>query len=73
MSMPLSMACEGSVVKVTGIVSGHRMKKRLGELGIYEGTSVLVYKNDVSGPVLLKILESKIVVGRGEAMKIMVE
>ncbi len=73
MSMALSMASEGSVVKVKDIVSGVMMKKRLGELGLYEGSEVLVYKNDVCGPVVLKILDSKIVVGRGQAMKIMVE
>ena len=73
MSMALSMATQGSVVKVREIVSGVMMKKRLGELGLYEGTEVVVYKNDVCGPVVLKILDSKIVIGRGQAMKIMVE
>ncbi len=73
MSMALSMANEGSVVKIMDIVSGQRMKKRLGELGLYEGTEVLVSKNDVCGPVVLKVLDSRIVVGRGQAMKIMVE
>lgn len=73
MSMALSMATEGSVVKIKDIVSGERMKKRLSELGLYEGTEVLVYKNDVCGPVILKVLDSRIVVGRGQAMKIMVE
>ena len=38
-----------------------------------EGTEVLVSKNDVCGPVVLKVLDSRIVVGRGQAMKIMVE
>ncbi len=73
MSMVLSMATEGSVVKIKDIVSGERMKKRLSELGLYEGTEVLVSKNDVCGPVILKVLDSRIVVGRGQAMKIMVE
>lgn len=73
MSMALSMATEGSVVKIKDIVSGERMKKRLSELGLYEGTEVLVSKNDVCGPVILKVLDSRIVVGRGQAMKIMVE
>ncbi len=73
MSMALSMATQGSVVRIKDIVSGERMKKRLGELGLYEGTEVVVYKNDVCGPVILKVLDSKIVVGRGQAMKIMVE
>jgi len=73
MSMALSMAAQGSVVKVKDIVSGIMMKKRLGELGLYEGAEIVVYKNDVRGPVVLKILDSKIVVGRGQAMKIMVE
>ena len=73
MSMALSMASEGSIVKVKDIVSGVRMKKRLGELGLYEGSEVLVYKNDVCGPVILRVLDSRIVVGRGQAMKIMVE
>ena len=73
MSMALSMATQGSVVQVREIVSGVMLKKRLGELGLYEGTEVVVYKNDVCGPVVLKILDSNIVIGRGQAMKIMVE
>ena len=73
MSMALAMVSEGTAVKIKEIISGQRLRKRLSELGLYEGTSVLVSKNDVCGPVVLKILDSRVVVGRGQAMKIMVE
>lgn len=73
MNMPLAMASEGNDVKIKDIASGQRLKKRLNELGLYEGRSVVVSKNDMRGPVVIKILDSKIVLGRGEAMKIMVE
>ena len=73
MSMALSMVSEGTAVKIKEIISGQRLRKRLSELGLYEGTEVLVSKNDVCGPMVLKVLDSRIVVGRGQAMKIMVE
>ena len=42
-------------------------------MGLYDGSEVEVLKNDGLGPILLKIFDSKIALGRGEAEKIMGE
>lgn len=71
--MPITQVNEGNVVKIENILCGYKLKKRLNDLGFYKGTKVIVSKNDVHGPIVVKILDSHIVLGRGEALKIMVE
>ena len=73
MTVPLAFAQEGKNVRVQEINSGLRLKKRLGELGIYEGTRIMVMKNESFGPMIIKVFDSKLVLGRGESLKIMVE
>jgi len=36
----------------------------------FEGTKITVVKNEFCGPVIIKVLDSKLVLGRGESMKI---
>lgn len=70
--MPLAMASEGETVSIHCIDCGTEMKKRLGELGLYDSTKIKILKNDISGPVIIKVKESRLVIGRGQASKIMV-
>lgn len=69
----LSSAKQGQKVKVNCVECSSSLKSRLCDLGLYDGTIVTVTKNDHSGPVVLKILESQIAIGRGQAKNIMVE
>jgi len=71
--MPLSMVREGKEVKIHCVNCGRGLRARLCDLGLYEGSKVKVIKNDISGPIILKIKDSKIVLGRGQAHKIMAE
>lgn len=64
---------EGSKVKIRCLNCGSEMKHRLCCLGISCGQFVEMVKNDVKGPLILKVLDSKIVIGRGQARKIVVE
>ncbi len=73
MAEPLAEVKEGREVEIKEIRSGRCLKKRLSELGLYEGTKVVVKKNDVFGPVVIKVLDSTLALGRGEALKILVE
>ena len=73
MTMPLAMVAEGKTVTIKDIDCGRGLYKRLCDMGLYAGTRVKVIKNDVHGPVILKVLDSKLVIGRGQAHKIMVE
>ncbi|MBN1502150.1 ferrous iron transport protein A [Candidatus Woesearchaeota archaeon] len=71
--VPLSNVKNGQRVRIKCIDCGFGLKRRLCSLGLYDGTMVEVVKNDSRGPVLLKVLNSKVVIGRGQAMKILVE
>lgn len=70
--MFLAMAESGKKVLIQEIAGGANVKKRLSDLGIYNGVEVEVVRNDFSGPMIIKVLASKIVLGRGEAHKIRV-
>ena len=69
--MPLSMVTEGKEVKIHYVDCGRGLRARLCDLGLYENSKVKVIKNDISGPLILKIKDSKIILGRGQAHKIM--
>ena len=71
--MPLSMSGEGTEVTIHCVNCGFGLKRRLCDLGLYDGTRVKVVKNDVAGPIIIKVKDSKLVLGRGQAQKIMVE
>jgi len=71
--MPLSMASEGEKVKIKRVDAGYGLKKRLYDLGFVENTIVEVIKNQFSGPMILKIFDSRIVLDRGQTNKIFVE
>ena len=71
--MFLAMAQCGKKVLIKEITGGAKVKKRLSDLGIYEGVKVKVVRNDFSGPVIISVLDSKVILGRGEVHKIMVE
>ncbi|MFH1642242.1 MAG: FeoA family protein [Nanoarchaeota archaeon] len=71
--MPLAMCSEGEEVKVNCVDCGAGLKKRLCDLGLYDGSIINIVKNDVSGPVIIKLKDSKLAIGRGQANKILVE
>ncbi len=47
-------------------------RARLEEMGLRQGGSVTVVSNEGTGPLLLKLGESRVALGRGVAMKVMV-
>jgi ferrous iron transport protein A len=69
----LSRVDEGKDVEIYCVKCGHRLKKRLCDLGLFDGTIINIIKNDKSGPLVIKVKDSKIVVGRGQAEQINVE
>ena len=72
-NMPLSMASEGDRVKIKRIDACHGLRKRLHDIGFVENAVVEVIGNQFSGPMILKVLDSRIVLGRGQVNKIFVE
>jgi ferrous iron transport protein A len=69
----LSDIKNGKIVEIQCIRCGFGLKRRLTSLGLYNGTVIQVIKNDNRSPIILKVFNSKIVLGRGQAMKINVE
>jgi len=60
----------GRIVRILG---GRRVTSRLLSLGFTPGTRVKALHSTYPGPILVSIRGSRIVLGRGEAMKILVE
>ncbi|MFH1427875.1 MAG: ferrous iron transport protein A [Patescibacteria group bacterium] len=61
---------KGDKVKIKCVKCGQGLKNRLCDLGLFDGSEVEITKNDKYGPLIIKILDSKIALGRGEANKI---
>ena len=71
--MPLALLPDGSKGVVRMVVGGFGMRRRLRELGFTEGEEVRVLKGGGPGPVVVLIRGSRIALGRGVAMKVLVE
>ena len=67
LSLKLSEAREGTAVEISCIECGPDLKKRLSSMGLYDGTTCRVLKNDGRSPLILKVLGSKVVLGREQA------
>ena len=61
---------EGDRVKIECVECGMNFRRRLVDLGLFDGAEIEIYKNDRFGPLILKIFNSKIALGRGQASKI---
>ena len=71
--MPLTMVGEGETVTINHVDCGIGLKKRLCDLGLYNNTKIKVIKNDVSGPIIIKVKNSNLAIGRGQANKIFIQ
>ncbi|WP_461205384.1 FeoA family protein [Clostridium sp. DL1XJH146] len=71
--MPLAMVSEGREVVLVKIQQGKKLQKRLQDLGLVNGVRFSVVSNDMRGPFIIKLRDSKLVLGRGVAQKIFVE
>lgn len=67
------MLREGKEAKVSAIQAGRGLTRRLTEMGFAKGTTVRLLRADFRGPVIVTINGCKYALGRGMAMKIMVE
>jgi len=72
MPMPLSMVEPGREVIVCDIFGGRGLRRRLSDMGLAPGASVIVMQGSFRGPVVVSVKGSRIMLGRGMAQKIMV-
>ncbi len=71
--IPLSNLTEGAEAVVVGFRGGARLMQKLADMGFVPGTAVKVIKNQRNGPMMVSIRGITLGIGRGVAMKIMVE
>jgi ferrous iron transport protein A len=67
------MISPGEDVRLMEIRGGQRMRKRLADLGLTIGMTLCVIKTDQHGPVILRVKDSRLVIGRAMAYRIFVD
>jgi ferrous iron transport protein A len=70
--LPLSMVAPGESVRLVRIAAGHRLRRRLTELGLIPGVELKIMQ-DEGGPLLLAVKDTRLALGRGMAHKIIVQ
>ena len=73
MKVPLAFVPESEEVVVVEVLGGRGLTRRLHDLGLIPGTKVRVLKSCSPGPLLIDVRGSRIALGRGITMKIMVD
>ena len=71
--MPLTMVSEGREVVLREILGGMGIRRRLTDMGLRPGSRIKILSNSRGGPFVICAGETRIMVGRGMAQKIMVE
>jgi ferrous iron transport protein A len=69
---PLSMVGAGETVKVARIQAGRGLNSRLAAMGLVPNAQVTVVSNAHPGPFVVMVKQSRMMLGRGMAHKIMV-
>ena len=64
---------EGERATVQGFDAGHNLVSRLSALGFTPQAEVVMIQNFGSGPLIVKVRDTRIALGRGEAMKVRVK
>jgi len=71
--LPLAMVSPGEVATVVDIRAGHGLTRRLADMGLVPGTAVKVINSQISGPIIIEVRGSKLILGHGMTQKITVE
>lgn len=69
---PLSKVRAGETVKLASIEAGRGLHSRLASMGLVPNVSITVVSNSHPGPFVISVKNSKMMLGRGMAHKIMV-
>lgn len=69
---PLSAVRSGEKVRLAGIEAGRGLNSRLIAMGLVPNVEITVVRNSHPGPFVIMVKNSRVVLGRGMAQKIMV-
>jgi len=73
MEMPLAILPENEEAKVVEVRGGRGLVRRLSELGFTPGAKVKILFSNSPGPVVIDVRGSRIALGRGLLMRIIVD
>ena len=68
----LSQVKNGETVKLARIDAGRGLSSRLAAMGLVADVEITVVNNNHPGPFVISVRDSKMMLGRGMAQKIMV-
>jgi len=71
--LPLAMINPSEEVTVAEIRGGRGLVQRLADMGLTPGTRLKVINSQMPGPILIDLRGSRLVLGHGVALKVMVE
>jgi ferrous iron transport protein A len=71
--IPLSLAREGERVKVSRVLGGRGLVRRMTDLGLRPGTEIEIVSASRTGPFVIRLGEQRLGVGFGMARKIFVD
>jgi len=71
--LPLGLMKSGSSAIIKDIIGGRHMRQQLLEQDLMSGSLVRIIKNDVCGPMIISINDTRLAIGRGVSLKIMGE
>jgi len=70
--IPLAMVSSGEVVQVVDVRAGWGFRRRLADMGLTPGVTIRVVNGQMSGPIVINLRGSRLVLGHGVAQKILV-
>lgn len=70
--MPLSMVRPGCKVRLVGVRAGRGLVQRLSAMGLVPGVELEVLKVAGRGPMVVRVKETRLMLGRGLAHRVMV-
>ncbi|MDP4279367.1 MAG: FeoA family protein [Dehalococcoides mccartyi] len=71
--LPLGLVKSGLTAVIRDIRGSEHLKQELLEQGLVDGCRVKVVKNDTSGPLIISVNDTRLALGRGVALQVLVE
>ena len=71
-NLKLTDSSSGSIVRINKIIGGEKLRDKLLSMGLLPGKDIEVLSVRQNGPVIVKINDTRIVIGHGMASKILI-
>ncbi len=71
-AVELTTVAVGRTVRVSSIDAGDELKNHLAAMGLLPNVEIRILRNEGRGQIIVNVLNTKIVLGRGMSHKVMV-